>query len=140
MYANFAVTCAARREIGQDHRDMSDFRDDRVGLVGLALAVAIGVDMDIGDDAQARRAAMRPQGTEAAAVDLDDAGCQRVGIDIVIEDEFVDLPPLAGPSEEEGAGFAPAVGTTAQFRDARIPDVAPANEFRRRPEDDARER
>jgi len=140
MHANLAGTCGTRGEIGQNHRDMTDLRDDRVGLVGFALAVATRMDMDIGDDAQARRATVSPQGTKPAAVYLDDAGRQRMRIDVVIEDEFVDLPLLALSAEEEGTGLAPAAGAAAQLRDAGIPDVVPADKFRRRPEDDARER
>jgi len=96
--------------------------------------------MDVGHDLQTRGPTMRPKRAETATVDDDNAGSQRMGIDIVVEDEFFDYTPLAVPAEQKGACLALSVRTPMQLGDARLPDVASADEFRRPPEGDARER
>ncbi|WP_164753893.1 hypothetical protein [Mesorhizobium sp. M7A.F.Ca.US.001.04.2.1] len=119
---------------------MTNLCDDRVRLVGVALPMAARMDVHVGHDAQPRRAAVGPQSTKPTAVDFNDAGRQRIGIDIVIEDEFFDLPPLASSAKKKGARLALAVRSVAQLIDACPPNLAATSELRRLPEDDARER
>lgn len=119
---------------------MADLRNDWISLVGGTLSVTAWVDMDIGNDAQASSTAMSPQSAQSATVDLDDPAIERLRIDIVIVDELFNCAPLAPSAEEKCAGLAPPVRTPPQFRDTCPPDRAGADEFRRRPEGDARER
>lgn len=140
MHADPSRARRATSKIGQDDRHVADFCDDRVGLVGIALSVAAGMDMNVGDHLQTRRAAMRPQRAQAATVDDDDPGRQRMRIDIVVVDEFLDHAPFALPAEQEGSSLALSVGALVQLVDTGLPDVTRADEFGRRPEGDARER
>jgi len=140
MDADRARIGLAACKIRQNHRDMTNLGYDRVRLVGIALAIAAGVDVDVGYDLETRGPAMRPKRAKAAAVDDDDAGRQRIGIEIVIEDEFLNHTPPAVPAEQERACLALSVCAPMQLSDARLPDVGLADELRRRPEGDARER
>ena len=69
---------------------------------------------------------MRPEVAEPAAVDDDDAGPQRVRVDVVIEDEFLDPSRIAGRAQQKGAALAPTPGAPPQFRDPRPPDLCAA--------------
>jgi hypothetical protein len=140
MDANAAWTRRTRGKIWQDHCDVADLCDNRVRLVGGALPMASRMDMDIGHNAQTCRAAISPQLAKPSAVDFDDAGREGIGINIVIEDEFSDLTPLARSAQEKSAGLSLTMGTAAQLVDAHPPNLAGTNQLRRLPEDDARER
>ena len=51
------------------------------------------MNTDVGNDAQRPGVAQRPERTEVAAVDANNAGVEAVRIEIVVENEIDDAPP-----------------------------------------------
>ena len=91
---------------------MSGARDHRVVAIGAALSGAAGMHVHVGDDAHAAPLADVPERTEIPAVEMHDAGVERVRIEVVIEDEVGDAGAAARtvPEQERAAlaGCVPA--------------------------------
>lgn len=119
---------------------MADLGHDRIGLIGAALPETARMNMDVGNDGAPGLPAVRPEIAKPTAIDLDDAGFQRVGIDVVVKDELLDPPHLAVGAEKKRAALAPPTGAPLKFRDASTPSRGITENFRWRSEDAARER
>src|SRR6185312_9679900 len=65
-----------------------------------------------------------PQLAEVATVEVDDAGVERVRIDIVVEREIDDAPATGGilAAEQKGAALAHAAPALAQLRKKPPPE------------------
>ena len=103
---------------------MPDLGDDRIGLVGVALLEAAGMNMDVGHDGSSRCAAMAPEIAEPPPIDFDDPAAQGVRINIVVKDEFFDPSRGALRAEKERATLAmpaPAPPELRELRRARPP-------------------
>src|SRR5258706_11879595 len=98
------------------------------------------MNVHVGDDPTAGLPAMRPQVSQPAPIDLDDARGERVRIDVVVEYEFLDPTHPAFGAKEESTAFASAAGALPQFEDAGVPCLRGADDLRPRPEYDASER
>ena len=128
------------REVRQDEGDMPLLRDDRVVPVRPALAVAVRMNMHIGDDSLARLAAMLPERTELATVQDHDTGCERAGVNIVIVDELVDPAHAPLVAEKECAAFTDATRSAVKLPDALHPGSSVTDQPWPSTEGDARER
>ena len=106
IYADIPGFPRARGIVGYDHRDVPDFRDDRVLHVTVALAKSSRMEMHVGDDPTPGFAAVVPESTQLAAVNYNDAGAQGIRVDVVIEDEFFNNALLHLGAEQKRAGFA----------------------------------
>ncbi|WP_143540369.1 hypothetical protein [Rhizobium chutanense] len=119
---------------------MADLRHNGIRFVRGALAKANRMNVDVGNDFTTCIAAVRPESSEPASIDFNDAGIQRMRVDVIIEDELFDPALFVSPTQKEGATFAPAVGPAVEFRDTGSPNYAVTQDFRRWPEEAARER
>lgn len=138
--ADMAGSSSPRGVIGQDQGDVTGLGHDGIGLVRRALAKAVGMNMDIRDDLALGPAAMLPEFAEPTAVDNDDAGRQRVRVNIVVIDKFFDTSRPGFRAEQKSTAFAPAARATTEFGDAGVPKDSFTENVRRRPEGGARER
>ena len=119
------------REIGQDERDVPSARDHGVISVGCALTDTAGMYMHIGDDAHAAAFADVPECAEIPAVEMHDAGVERVRIEIVVQDEIDDpSAPVRTVAEQERATFAACVpAALAQLCAQALPKKPRAGEL-----------
>ncbi len=86
---------------------MSCTRYHRICLIGSALVSTARMDVNIRHDRQAALLAKRPKLAEITAVEVNDAGVETVGIQIVIKHEINDPSTLALPAaEQESSAFA----------------------------------
>jgi len=97
---------------------MPDLGDDRIGLVGVALLEAAGMNMDVGHDGSSRCAAMAPEIAEPPPIDFDDPAAQGVRINIVVKDEFFDPSRGALRAEKERATLAMPAPAPPELRDS----------------------
>jgi hypothetical protein len=83
-----------------------------------------GMDVNVGDDAVTTTATELPQFGKFVSVEMHDAGIERVGIDVVVEDKLDDPPvPLPIVSQEKRSAFAVTLeGAPLQLTNAGRPD------------------
>jgi hypothetical protein len=90
------------------------------------------MNMDITDDAVSSHSTVLPQFWELVSVEMDDAGIERVRIDVIVEDELYD--PLASPmiaTEQKRAALAPPVESPSfQLANASDPNGRVADNSR----------
>ena len=102
---------------------MADFGDHRICTVRSALPETARMNMHVRDNDTPGLPTMCPEIAKLATVNNDNAGPQRVRIDVVIEDELFDPPRLAGTAQQEGTALLPTASTPPQFGDPRPPDL-----------------
>ncbi len=119
---------------------MADFGHDRIRTVGLALSEITRMNVDIGDNGPTSSPTMQPEIAKPTAIDFDNAAPQGTRIDVVVKDELLDSTCLAPGAQKKSAALDPPASTSPKFCDASAPNLCVTKNFRRRPEDAARER
>ena len=78
--------------------------------IGAALSGAAGVDVHVGDDAQAALPADIPKPSEIPAVKMHDAGVERSRVEIVVQDEVGDAGAASDAiAEQECSAFTACI-------------------------------
>lgn len=121
--ADFLDADRRTREIRQNQREMAGACDHRVLAVGLALIGPAGMDVNVRDNAQSAPPARIPKRAEKSAVQTYDAGVERMGIEIIIENEIGDAGtgPMTVTKQKSAAFPAMAVTPFAQVCDEPAP-------------------
>ena len=122
-------------EIRQDQREVPHARNHRVLAVGAALPGSTGMDVNVPDDAQFPAPARLPKCAEISAVHAYDAGIERMGIEIVIENEIDDpgMGVVTAAKQKSAALPAMVAAAFAKFRDEPPPQGRRAGELMPRP-------
>lgn len=109
------------RKVRHDEGQMAGCADHRVRLVCLALPRPIArVGMHVGDHTELAGLAQLPKASVAGALKHDDAGIQRVGIEIVVTDVRGDAQAV-GRSQQERTALPLARPAGPEVADERAP-------------------
>ncbi|RUY59504.1 MAG: hypothetical protein E5Y34_07315 [Mesorhizobium sp.] len=110
---------------------MTRLGDHWVQPIRFALPGTAGVGVNVGRDNLATFTADVPQIRHRAAVDLDDAGIERVRIDLVVEYDRGDPAVRSIRSQKESAAFPVVAATRSQSVKKFEPQVDRDREIRR---------
>lgn len=93
MVAIDAEVASAHRRLSEswnDDRDVAGDRDHWVRLIRCALKGTERMRMDVGDDFEPETTAPFPEGAEVTAIESNYASGERIGVEIVVQDEVLD--------------------------------------------------
>ena len=129
VHADLPRQPAAGGVARDDEGEMPRLSDDGVALVGTALGVVTGMDMDVRHHGAASLAAVLPDGAELPPIEFHDAVRETGRIDVVVEKKLLDATrPLANRAEKKRAALPPAPCTPPQLVDPAMPDLRRAEQ------------